>query len=616
MWHDNETTVDLLGYGRFSNVVADLALDERVLPVTIGLFGDWGSGKSSVLGMAEEKLTTQEKVLTLRFDGWLFEGYDDAKAALMTTIIDKLQSHISDNKTISEKVGPRIKSLLKRIDWFRTAGLAAKGILTLTSPVGAAHLATEGVVKGITTLAQTVKDPDQLQQSLKDMLLKEAPGTRELHENISAFRGDFRKLLEEAELRALVVLIDDLDRCLPESVVSTLEAIKLFLSVPGTSFVVAADERVVRQAVGLRYPHHEGAEFDLPQEYLDKLIQIPLVLPRLDDSETETYTYLLFAERALSAEDFEKVLRLVGDKRAKEAGRPPLNFGIIKELLGEAAKELETDFSIAAAIAPVLVHNGHGNPRLVKRFLNALALRKQIGASQGMELKDALLAKLLVLERFYDDQFQELHAWQAEQGGMPEQVQKLETAAVDEDTNAAEEFPIWLTDAALKQWLMTEPKLSGENLSSYFTLARESVSLTSVGARRLSSEQQRLFSLLQSRSRAQRRQGVEAAKSMDVEELGSVYDALWAKVKTNPGGDAIDGILDLALTSEPMARRVLKSLKSLPAASIPVRIIPRFAQLGQTHMSLSNDVNAQLRDWSGCATRRVSTAATRVLNSG
>lgn len=57
---------------------------------------------------------------------------------------------------------------------------------------------------------------------------------------IQALRDDFEETLEALGV-TLVVLIDDLDRCLPETTISTLEAIRLFLFLRNTAFVVAAD---------------------------------------------------------------------------------------------------------------------------------------------------------------------------------------------------------------------------------------------------------------------------------------------------------------------------------------------------------------------------------------
>ena len=94
MWHDNETTLDYLGYQHFSNAITALTKEKRLLPVTVGLFGDWGSGKSSILKMLERSYSSDESVLCMRFDGWLFEGYDDAKAALMTDIIQGIKEKL------------------------------------------------------------------------------------------------------------------------------------------------------------------------------------------------------------------------------------------------------------------------------------------------------------------------------------------------------------------------------------------------------------------------------------------------------------------------------------------------------------------------------------------
>ena len=51
MWSDNETAEDLLGFRLHSDLVREIVTDPALLPVTVGLFGDWGSGKSSVMRM-------------------------------------------------------------------------------------------------------------------------------------------------------------------------------------------------------------------------------------------------------------------------------------------------------------------------------------------------------------------------------------------------------------------------------------------------------------------------------------------------------------------------------------------------------------------------------------
>lgn len=61
VWPDNETTVDMLGFRIHANLVEELVKDERILPVTIGLFGDWGSGKTSIMRMIQRDLDDGQK---------------------------------------------------------------------------------------------------------------------------------------------------------------------------------------------------------------------------------------------------------------------------------------------------------------------------------------------------------------------------------------------------------------------------------------------------------------------------------------------------------------------------------------------------------------------------
>src|SRR5260370_13044287 len=101
--------------------------------------------------------------------------------------------------------------------------------------------------------------------------------------DIRTFRDDFETLLSASDIKALVVLIDDLDRCSPDRLIENLEAIKLFLAVPRTAFVIAADERIVRHAISRRYDVQQLRDeqsaaqepYDLVTDYLEKLIQVP-----------------------------------------------------------------------------------------------------------------------------------------------------------------------------------------------------------------------------------------------------------------------------------------------------------------------------------------------------
>ena len=94
MWNDKETDLDLLDFQHLTAGLLSIINDGSLLPATIGVFGDWGSGKSSLLKMVHNELDKEKDVLCISFNGWLFEGYDDAKAALLETIVKE----ISDKK--------------------------------------------------------------------------------------------------------------------------------------------------------------------------------------------------------------------------------------------------------------------------------------------------------------------------------------------------------------------------------------------------------------------------------------------------------------------------------------------------------------------------------------
>lgn len=93
MWSDIETSKDLLGYSIHASLLKDVVTNTKNLPITIGLYGDWGSGKSSILKILQEQLEKDDDTVVIYFDGWSFESFDDAKMALIHGIVDALESN-------------------------------------------------------------------------------------------------------------------------------------------------------------------------------------------------------------------------------------------------------------------------------------------------------------------------------------------------------------------------------------------------------------------------------------------------------------------------------------------------------------------------------------------
>ncbi|HYD07165.1 MAG TPA: P-loop NTPase fold protein [Reyranella sp.] len=84
---DQETQIDLLYYESIAKTLSKLVRDTPLAPITIGVHGDWGAGKSSVLKMVESDLDQDKGILTVWFNGWAFEGYEDSKAVLIETLL-------------------------------------------------------------------------------------------------------------------------------------------------------------------------------------------------------------------------------------------------------------------------------------------------------------------------------------------------------------------------------------------------------------------------------------------------------------------------------------------------------------------------------------------------
>jgi hypothetical protein len=384
MWADNETCVDLLGFDFLVDELLVVLRDTRLLPITVGVAGDWGSGKSSLLGMTEQALD-DEKVLTVSFSPWRFEDYEDVKAALMAAVIGALQERARTDESFASKAGKRLARLVRRVNFLAAARVAGQAALV-------AHGAQ--VPPEVAALAEApLLKPDVEEADGED---QDADRLR----SIGDFRADFSELMEALDdsLTMLIVLIDDLDRCLTDTIVDTFEAIRLFLHVPKTAYVIAADQRVVQAAIESRYPAAREGDESLGVDYLEKIIQLSINVPPLSEPEAETYINLLFAELWLEPESFRQLLAAAQKRRRAEQLTVAMNYGIAKDVLGSVPAELEASFALANQIAPVLARGLRGNPRQLKRFLNMLTVRRRAAAARSIELDAAVLAKLMILE--------------------------------------------------------------------------------------------------------------------------------------------------------------------------------------------------------------------------
>ncbi|MEX0741766.1 MAG: P-loop NTPase fold protein, partial [Phycisphaeraceae bacterium] len=224
-----------------------LLTEPRLVPVTIGLDGDWGSGKSSLLKMAAARLDAEDKYVAVSFSPWMHEDYDDIKIALITSVLRALRD------AAPVEAAPRINAIMRVVRELAKVARFGKGLIPMgvtaaavsqgvdTAQAGALGTAA-GQVAGHAIDALTKAETADVAEDLDRSML------------VAEFRDQFRELMGEleAEVAGVVVFIDDVDRCLPEAVVDTFEAIRLFSDIEGTAFVIAAHRSMVEAAIELR----------------------------------------------------------------------------------------------------------------------------------------------------------------------------------------------------------------------------------------------------------------------------------------------------------------------------------------------------------------------------
>lgn len=390
---DEPTDEDQLGFKSYCGRVAEglkrCGSEGRVL--TVGVYGKWGSGKTSFLKMLGRELDGSYTIVW--FDAWQYSRREELWVALLRRILAVIEKEHGKAKALRlrlqvwydiKKKGllPALAEALWPMAW---KALLVMLWLTVTGCLGLAVLAglvAAGVWRWIVgstiSLAPLIvfsllvkRGLDAILNSQLGVKLDQLMGESSYASFIAfidEFSRDFNDLVREVgQERPLVILIDDLDRCQPDEIVPVLEAIKLLTrqeqSAQGTqhdqkqgglAFVLAMDRDVMEQAIEVQYkdfvqvgPNTEADKLVSGQQYLEKIVQLPVPLPPLT---------------SVSARDF------------------------IEQLVDDDETNRYLDL-FASGLEPT-------TPRQIKRVLNVFAYHR----STHPELQAELLAKLAVIQ--------------------------------------------------------------------------------------------------------------------------------------------------------------------------------------------------------------------------
>ena len=254
-------------------------------PGCIALYGSWGSGKSTILFNAMKRWKEQKKGPVVWFDPWKYERTKETIAALLHRIEQDVT--FGKDKKKSVNISSSILDMTKTLAYFTTRSALAWLM----------HGESDAIIK---SKSKNGSDPRLLQGFI---------------DSISKMRSDFATIVDAAvsasgdKNQRLVIFLDDLDRCLPDTIVELIESIKLLLLGEGSAttladiigdnknklapqviFVFALDRQLVGEAVQARYPN---SSLYSGENYLEKIFDISLEVPQVPLSQVRQYvTYV------------------------------------------------------------------------------------------------------------------------------------------------------------------------------------------------------------------------------------------------------------------------------------------------------------------------------------
>jgi len=285
--NDRPTGADQLDFSRYVEALAGIILDsDTETPLTLGVFGGWGAGKTSLMMQVQDRVTGARDpetaaLPTVWFDAWTYNQEDALWRALLLVLLDHVTALVEARQEAPEAERVEAVKLVEHLReaLYRDVSWTEKGELrpNWAQAVGAgASLATNVVMAVLgNPLAAAGVAADGL-QAAREEVGKGEPGSKlgQLagafrHEELTRYQAQLRSLEQFRENFArlvalalgqaagqpnkLVVFVDDLDRCTPDKAIQVLEALKLFLDAPGCVFVLGLDPEAIEAAVQTRY---------------------------------------------------------------------------------------------------------------------------------------------------------------------------------------------------------------------------------------------------------------------------------------------------------------------------------------------------------------------------
>jgi hypothetical protein len=258
---------DALHFERYVEPLTQIITNEITdTPFTVGVFGRWGSGKTTLMHMIEASVMAKaaagkQEYTVVWFNPWLYQSEENLIVPLLHTVRDTL-----------------LESKVERI----------KGAAALVATI-IAQISASAVLKYVSAGSLSYEDLEKRFKAQMDRRAETMSTTRTLRKQL---QDVVNGVTARGTRGRLILFIDDLDRCVPTKIVALLEAIKLFLDLKHSVLFLAIDREIVQRGIQAYYKDLkvEGAEIaTLTTDYLDKMIQLPFYLHPLGPKQIQAY---------------------------------------------------------------------------------------------------------------------------------------------------------------------------------------------------------------------------------------------------------------------------------------------------------------------------------------
>ncbi|MGJ5632050.1 KAP family P-loop NTPase fold protein [Nostoc sp. CALU 1950] len=362
----SDDTEDFLGFSDFVNLLK-LSIYNTQTPFVYGVLGDWGVGKTSILQLLKNRLINdldsgRKLFIPIWFNAWKYENETNIIYPLLYAI---KQDYIKRFKSIE----------MKDEFWRDFTKVATASIAVLTDlglRVATKRLAGEAIK--LDDITKQVQATESLSSELESILSEWADQVNQINQAFAKLLDAYSNALMELykdkvcskDEIVFVFIIDDLDRCLPETTISILEGIKNYLSVERCVYILGLNPNIIYQGIRIKY---KGLEVD-GREYLEKILNYSFYVPEPQIQKIPEFVLSRF------------------------------NSLIINESVREKYKSMFIEFG------EILEKCRFNNPRKIKRVLNRYLFFLNSYEKEIYKYYNSNIVRLIILAEYFPGLFQ------------------------------------------------------------------------------------------------------------------------------------------------------------------------------------------------------------------